>query len=303
MGADYKSKSNYSETTELCENCKETKYEINVLRNQIDHLNTSSLNMRKQILFLESKLDEIKKVNENLEYIQQEKNDLFTMIIHDIKNPTTIIKSLVELLRTYDTNNVEQQAIIDDLIVSTKQIVALSVEISKVLTLEGNSVQMFREFANPGVLVTEVVNRNVINAKNKNQTISIDIEDNLPQFCADVVKICEVFDNMLSNAIKYTNSGGKIGVKCYRVQNAIQFEFSDTGLGMSEEDLKEAFQRGAKLSAKPTGGETSTGLGLWIVKRIIEAHKGKIWIKSSLGVGTVFTIQLPIKIEGDVAEE
>ena len=277
-----------------CEKCNEYKYEIGVLRRQIDNLNLTSLNIKKQNHALEVKLEELSKTNENLMEIQKEKNELFAVIVHDIKNPTTIIKSLVELLRTYDTNNADQQAIIDDLVVSTKQVVALSQEISKVLTLEGTTVQMFREFSNPGILIKEVVSRNTINAKNKNQTISIDIEDDIPQFSVDVVKICEVFDNIISNAIKYTNPGGKIGVRCRKISDMIQFEFSDTGLGISEDDLKKAFQRGVKLSAKPTGGETSSGLGLWIVKKIVEAHKGKIWIKSSLGVGSVFTIQIPI---------
>jgi len=299
-------KSNFKSTKnviEECESCAELKYEINILRKQIDNCNISSLNLRKQNKLLEQKMVDLKKINENLEEIQKEKNELFAVIIHDIKNPTTIIKSLVELLRTYDNNNSEQQAIIDDLIISTKQVVALSQEISKVLTLEGTVVQMFREFADPGILVTEVVKRNAINMKNKNQTISVDVEDCLPQFRVDVVKICEVFDNMLSNAIKYTQHGGQIGVKCSSVKDMIQFDFSDTGLGMSEEDLKRAFQRGAKLSAKPTGGETSSGLGLWIVKKIVEAHKGKIWIKSSLGVGTVFTIQIPIESEDPPVEK
>ena len=289
------SSTNKLKTTAECEICTEFKYEINVLRKQVDNCNMSSLNIRKQNYILEKKLEELQKTNEKLVEIQNDKNELFAVIIHDIKNPTTIIKSLVELLRTYDTNTAEQQAIIDDLVITTKQVIALSQEISKVLTLEGSVIQMFREFADPGVLVKEVANRNAINAKNKDQIITIDIEDYLPQFNVDVVKICEVFDNMMSNAIKYTQAGGQIGVKCSKVKNMIQFEFSDTGLGMSEDDLKRAFQRGQKLSAKPTGGETSSGLGLWIVKKIVEAHKGMIWIKSSLGVGTVFTIQIPIE--------
>jgi len=66
----------------------------------------------------------------------------------------------------------------------------------------------------------------------------------------------------MSNAIKYTQPGGKIGVQCHKKDNFIVIRITDTGLGMSEEDLKRAFQRGAKLSAKPTGDETSSGLGL-----------------------------------------
>jgi signal transduction histidine kinase len=282
----------------ICDDCEklyEAKYENNVLKRQIDNLNMNCLNIRKQNFILEDKLREVKKNNEELEQIQQEKNNLFATIIHDIKNPTTIIKSLVELLRTYDNNSIEQQAIMNDLIESARHIINLSTEIAKVLTLEETAVQMFHEFAEPGRLVQEVVRRNSINAKNKEQTINIDVAENLPQFQVDVVKVCEVFDNMLSNSIKYTQKGGKIGVKVSQAEENIQFEFSDNGLGMSEDDLKRVFQRGTKLSAKPTAGEDSSGLGLWIVKKIVEAHNGRIWIKSSLGIGTVFTIHIPIK--------
>ncbi|MCL2312601.1 MAG: HAMP domain-containing histidine kinase [Firmicutes bacterium] len=283
----------------MCDNCeklKELQDEVNVFKRQIDNLNMSCLNIRKQNFILEEKLKEVEKNNQELTQLQQDKNDLFAAIVHDIKNPTVIIKSLVELLRTYDNNSMEQQAIMNDLVASTKQIVSLSVEISKVLILDANTSHMFYEWASPAQLIADITRRNSINAKNKSQTISIDVAENLPQFQVDVVKICEVFDNMLSNAIKFTQRGGKIGVKASEVDGNIQFEFSDNGLGMSEEDLRKAFKRGQKLSARPTGeGETSSGLGLWIVKKIIEAHKGKVWIKSALGVGTVFTIHIPIE--------
>jgi signal transduction histidine kinase len=78
----------------------------------------------------------------------------------------------------------------------------------------------------------------------------------------DVTKFMEVLENILSNAIKYTQHNGKIGVKCIKDEESIIISISDNGLGMSEDDMKKAFQRGGKLSAKPTGGETSSGIGL-----------------------------------------
>lgn len=291
---------NEKETTtlEMCERCEKLyslKHEIGVLRRQIDTLNVSALAIRKQNYVLEGKLKKLEANYEELKLIQQDKNDLFATIVHDIKNPTTIIKSLVEILRSYDNSNDEIKSIIDDIVISTKQVISLSQEISNVLTLEGSTVKMFLEWADPGLLATEVVRRNAVNAKHKEQTISIQIEDKLPQFNVDVTKIMEVFDNMISNSIKYTQVGGKIGVSVSQEDDNIQFEFSDNGLGMNDEDLKYVFKRGAKLSAKPTGGETSSGIGLWIVKKIIDAHKGRIWIRSSVGVGTVFTIHIPIQ--------
>jgi len=69
----------------------------------------------------------------------------------------------------------------------------------------------------------------------------------------------------------------------------------DTGVGLSGEDLKHSFQKGAVLSAKPTGLEKSSGLGLWIVKKIIEEHNGKVWVESKLGDGSTFAFEIPIE--------
>jgi signal transduction histidine kinase len=75
--------------------------------------------------------------------------------------------------------------------------------------------------------------------------------------------------------------------------NAV-IEVSDNGLGLSEEDIKRAFSKGARLSAQPTNGEHSSGLGLWIVKKIVEAHHGRVWVRSILGKGSTFAFQIPV---------
>ncbi len=279
------------------------KHEIAMLRKQIDMLNNKSVEMKKQNDVLTEKMEEIKKNNSELEDLQKEKNDLFALIIHDIKNPTTVIKSLVELLSSYDTMTSDQQLIMQDLVASTRQIINLSNEVSKVLALEGTKVMMYRENADPTMLITEVARRNSINAKNKNQTINVNSDPDLPQFQVDVSKICEVFDNLVSNAIKYTQKGGKIVISAKQNGENIEVSVSDNGLGMSEEDLKRAFNRGMRLSAQPTGGESSSGLGLWIVKKIVEAHHGRVWIKSAVSRGTTFTVRIPIISPDGIGEE
>ena len=136
-----------SPNTQINENDTEEvtnlKQEVNILRRHIDSLNVTSLNMRKQNFVLGERLRELRDSNKNLETIQQEKNELFSVIVHDIKNPTTIIKSLVELLKTYDAHDEERSMIIEDLVTSTKQIIALSQEISRVLTLDTTEIHMF----------------------------------------------------------------------------------------------------------------------------------------------------------------
>jgi signal transduction histidine kinase len=104
----------------------------------------------------------------------------------------------------------------------------------------------------------------------------------------------EAIDNLVSNAIKYSPIGGKIVLLVSHEQNATVIRIVDEGAGLSPEDLGRLFGRFQRLSAKPTAGESSTGLGLSIVKRIIDMHGGRIAADSSgPGQGSTFTVTLP----------
>jgi signal transduction histidine kinase len=104
----------------------------------------------------------------------------------------------------------------------------------------------------------------------------------------------EAIDNLISNAIKYSPIGGKIAVLVNREQNKTVIRIADEGAGLSPEDLGRLFGRFQRLSAKPTAGESSTGLGLSIVKRIIDMHGGEVTAQSGgPGQGSTFTVTLP----------
>ncbi|HOK14903.1 MAG TPA: HAMP domain-containing sensor histidine kinase, partial [Candidatus Kapabacteria bacterium] len=229
-----------------------------------------------------------------LENLQAQKDELFALIIHDIKNPAALIKSLVDLLRSYDLSAVEKQEIIDDIAETTARIVSLSQEVTKILALETTKLELNIETVQIGDIVEDVVNRNFVSAKSKNIEMTYDVSKNLPEIEIDAQKIDEVLDNLISNAIKFTQKGGKVHVRSYLDENKVIVEVNDNGLGLTEDDIKRAFQRG-KLSAQPTGGESSTGLGLWIVKKLVDAHNGRVWVKSTLGKGSSFAFSLPLR--------
>ena len=110
----------------------------------------------------------------------------------------------------------------------------------------------------------------------------------------DTDRIREAIDNLLSNAIKYSPIGGKISVTVSDGNDHTGISVTDEGAGLSPEDLGRLFGRFQRLSAKPTAGESSTGLGLSIVKRIIDMHGGEVTAKSAgHGEGSTFTITLP----------
>lgn len=271
--------------------------ENSALRGQIDALNFRADELRKQNFELKDKVNKLSRSKSELEELQQQKDELFALIIHDIKNPAGLIKNLVELLRSYDLTATEQQEIIEDILNTSGRIISLSQEVSRILALESTLMELNFEPASINEIVKDVVLSNSGNAKTKNIGIFLDIDENIEEFYMDKYKVYEVLDNLVSNAIKFTQLGGEVRVSTKKENDKVLVEVKDNGLGMSEEDINRAFQRGARLSAQPTGGEPSSGLGLWIVKRLIETIKGKVWVRSALGKGSTFSFYIPINLD------
>ena len=150
-----------------------------------------------------------------------------------------------------------------------------------------------REPVDVGALVTEVTDANLPLAINKQQIISVTAPPNFVTMC-DADRIREAIDNLISNAIKYSPIGGKIVVMVSHEGDDTVIRITDEGAGLSPEDLGRLFGRFQRLSAKPTAGESSTGLGLSIVKRIIDMHGGHVTAESAgPGQGSTFTVKLP----------
>jgi signal transduction histidine kinase len=270
------------------------KAEISSLRGQIDALLTRSEELSRQNLELKDTTDKLMLSRKEFEDLQKQKEDLFAIIIHDLKNPVSLVKSLVELLRSYDLTVNEQQEIINDIFDTTSKIVSLSQEVSRILVLEGSSLKLNFDYVQINDIIRDVHRRNSVAANNKSIDMLLDINDSLPQSQVDPQKIDEILDNLLSNAIKFSNTNGQIRIKSYKSDDNLVIEISDNGQGLSEDDVKKAFQRGGKLSTLPTAGEPSSGFGLWIVKKLVEAHKGRVWVKSVLGKGATFAFSVPI---------
>jgi signal transduction histidine kinase len=150
-----------------------------------------------------------------------------------------------------------------------------------------------REPVDIAALVGEVADANQPSAANKQQTIAVSAPPNFVTMC-DADRMREAIDNLVSNAIKYSPIGGKIRLVVSHENNSTIIRIADQGAGLSPEDLGRLFGRFQRLSAKPTAGESSTGLGLSIVKRIIDMHGGQVTADSAgPGQGSTFTVVLP----------
>lgn len=271
--------------------------ELKVLRMQIDKMQQRSRNLILQNKDLQEAVNMSNKAKQELEELQEQKEELFATVVHDIKNPASIIKGLVDLLTNYDSNANDFEDIMKDISLSSSKILMLSSEISKIMALEGSELHLHLEEVDLNDIAKDVFMRNTYNAKNKHLTYECMFDSGMPNISVDILRVDEVMDNLISNAIKYTDPNGSILVETTfdKDKNHIVFSVSDTGLGLSEEDIKNTFKKGATLSSKPTAGESATGLGLWIVKKMVEAHEGYVWVKSKKGEGSTFAFSLPVK--------
>jgi len=141
-------------------------------------------------------------------------------------------------------------------------------------------------------IVTRPVERMRMQAERAGIILEIALADDLPDIEVDKVRIQQVFVNLIHNAIKFTSPGGTIKVSALQKDQTIQFSISDSGIGIPPADLKRIFERFYKTD--PSRSSSGTGLGLSISKHIVEAHGGKIWVESILGLGSTFTFSVPI---------
>jgi signal transduction histidine kinase len=278
----------------LAENSR-LKAELNALRGQISALEARSRHLSEENRSLREQVERLRAKQEELEQLQEQKDALFAMVLHDIKNPAMIIRGLVELLRSYDLSAQEQQEIINDIVATSARIVELSQEISRILALEAKVLQLDLQPTDVAELIAAVCRQNKPLADRKSIALLQEVEPDLPLIIADPQRLEEVLDNLVSNGIKYSQPGATVVVRAYARDDKLYIEVEDNGLGMSEEDVRQAFQRGVRLGSKPTGGEPSSGLGLWIVKRLVEAHHGHVRIRSALGKGTTVYVELPLE--------
>jgi signal transduction histidine kinase len=224
------------------------------------------------------------------------KNEILGTVAHDLKNPLGVILGRTEMLTELITTGASREGVtaqIEHIRDATRRLTIMVDHLISDAMADAFDITIRREAVDLAALVSEVAEANRPLAVNKQQTITVSAPDNIVAMC-DTDRIREAIDNLLSNAIKYSPIGGEISVTVSDGNDHTGISVTDEGAGLSPEDLGRLFGRFQRLSAKPTAGESSTGLGLSIVKRIIDMHGGEVTAKSAgHGEGSTFTITLP----------
>jgi signal transduction histidine kinase/CheY-like chemotaxis protein len=226
------------------------------------------------------------------------KSEILGTVAHDLKNPLGVILGRTEILQEMiaaagplDDNVKGQIGYIRD---AANRLTEMVDDLVADAMADALDITIRREPVDISVLVQEVAEANRPLAARKEQTTNVVAPPNHVAMC-DADRIREAIDNLVSNAVKYSPIGGTIDLLVARQDDGIVVEVRDQGAGLSPEDISRLFGRFQRLSAKPTAGETSTGLGLSIVKRIVDLHGGRITVESAgPGKGATFKMTLPV---------
>jgi signal transduction histidine kinase len=239
--------------------------------------------------------EQIESINKTLVELNEEKNDLIGIVAHDLKSPLNQIGGMVEILKlTSHDQPAEQLTYTSEIEQATNRLKKMVSKILDVSAIESKTLNISFEKLNITHLLEEIVNRFYDMAAKKNIAVVKEFEKNIPSIMSDAAYVSEVLENLMSNAVKYSPLGKQITIRISRHQAFVRIEFIDQGQGISEKDMKNLFGKFHKLSARPTAGEDSTGLGLSIVKKYVLALNGKVWCESKEGGGSNFIVELPL---------
>jgi signal transduction histidine kinase len=225
------------------------------------------------------------------------KSEMLGTVAHDLKNPLAVIlgrtEMLTELIGGGITSTESVLAQVEHIRDAARRLTSMVDSLITDAMADALDITIRREPVDLTQLVKEISEANQPIAARKQQTIAVSSERDHVASC-DADRMREAIDNLLSNAIKYSPPGARIELAVARDAGGSVIKVTDEGPGLSPEDMSRLFGRFQRLSAKPTGGESSTGLGLSIVKRIVDLHGGALAAeRPATGRGTTFKVTLP----------
>ena len=239
--------------------------------------------------------EDLKHSIELLRQSNSEKDKFFSIIAHDLRNPFNGFLGFTDILKTdlrkMTLNEIEM--IVNNMNNSAHRLFGLLTNLLEWSMAKRGLMEINPEKVNLNEIVQSVLNicNESLTAKDINlrNEISNDI-----LFTADKRKLESILRNLISNAIKFTNSGGVVTISANRLEDSINISIKDTGIGMNNDMISDLFKIDKMTCRKGTSDEPSTGLGLILCKELVSKHNGKITVESEEGKGTEFVVSLPL---------
>ncbi len=235
--------------------------------------------------------------NRRLEDLNRLKNEFLGMVAHDLRNPISLVRGFSSILREKVVNNLKpnEQQMLETICTQSDYALFLLDDLLDISEFESGKVRLDLERIDYVQLLHEVIKLNQPFTARKSMSVFVSCREDLPPLTGDRRKIEQVLNNLISNAIKFANPNTTIQVAAdLDDSGCLVTKIKDQGPGISESDQQRIFQSFERSSTKPTGGERSTGLGLMIAKKIVDAHGGSIAVSSQPRQGAEFSFKLPL---------
>ncbi|NDJ51493.1 MAG: GAF domain-containing sensor histidine kinase [Chloroflexi bacterium] len=223
-----------------------------------------------------------------------EQSDLIKEMVHELRTPLAAIKATTYLIPRKEISEEKRLDLIATIQRETDRLTRMTTEFLDLARLESGRTHLKRDTVDLNQVLNDAIYTVHPQADDKSVNLDLVTEpETLPNIIGDDEKLKQVLLNLLTNAIKYNREHGTVTLRARRVDNSIQIDVEDTGLGISKDNLPHIFEKFFRV-ADTEGYTQGTGLGLAIAKRIIEGHGGNMTVDSEEGVGTTFTFTLPL---------
>ncbi len=254
---------------------------------------TSKVRLQNQ---LERSYEKLTQTYQELERVTKMKTQFIDIVSHELRTPLTVMRGYIDLVESEYASKLEPKfaSRLKIIKANTDKLYMLVESMLDVSRLEKGSLQIHPEPVRVETVLDEIVQKRARDAETKKQTLVMDTEQPLPLIMADRRRLKDVFSNLVDNALKYTQEGGRIQVSARDEGRMIHVWVKDNGVGIPLEALGRIFDRFHIVTSNDLSHEVDRlGLGLPIAKGIIEAHHGRIWVESQVGKGSVFHVDLP----------
>jgi signal transduction histidine kinase len=231
-------------------------------------------------------------LNDELLASNHEKTEILGIVAHDLQNPITAVRGLAEVLCDTSIEKDQIPPVVQQITLTTDRMLRLVTNLLDSQRLETGAVQLHLAEVDIVPLLERTVQHYAAQAASKGITIHHNSNAVPILVIADEQALAQVLDNILSNAVKYSPHGKNVFVRMNTSSDRVRIEIQDEGEGISKDDMQKLFGKFARLTARPTGGEHSTGLGLSIVKKMVRAMNGRVWCESEVGKGATFIVEL-----------
>lgn len=240
------------------------------------------------------------KANAELKQLNEQRNRLMGMLAHDLRTPLQVISGFAEHLGTRLKGRIEPRDMncLDRIRESSLFMSHLIDDALSMAAAQAGKLHVARRPVDLAALVQRNVAINSVIARSKDIRLEVTAADGLPRVQADPSKLEQLMNNLLSNAVKYSERGTRVDVTVDRTDTHARIVVADQGRGMSKAETARIFQPFARHAQSGTAGEMSVGLGLFICRTIVDAHGGRILVRSAPGEGSTFTVELPIGGDG-----